>query len=151
MSAAICTFAFFNLPDPGRLNFLIRIHSAIALGICPLNSEIARGCVDAARLLTLLMRRNLRRIGISQRNPFRNLLVALQVRQLGAMQILGDLPEPRIDVADLACGGAETAFRYAGAARNSGRSPATIIFLIRQANPFSDLLLALQLRQIGTM
>jgi hypothetical protein len=39
----------------------------------------------------------------------------------------------------------------AWAAMNSGRSPATIIFLIRQTDPFRDLLFALQCCQVGAI
>lgn len=71
-----------------------------ALNFSPLDAKLARGCVDPALrspcalrvFWHLQFRRNLRRNYAVQLDPTRRELVPLEDRQLGAMQVLGDLP-----------------------------------------------------------
>jgi hypothetical protein len=62
-------------------------------------AKLASRSVHAPGLLTLLMRFNLRRIGLRQPDPLGDMLGALKGRQFGAVEVLADLQKPAFDIA----------------------------------------------------
>ncbi|KRR11284.1 hypothetical protein CQ12_05510 [Bradyrhizobium jicamae] len=98
-SIARCLLGFFR--DAGDPHCSTRIVS--------INAEFA-GCSAKATFWAPLpgrFLRNLRRNSLGDHDPLCYLLVALKLRQLGAVQVLGDLPEAGLVIGHLDDGGGD--------------------------------------------